>query len=102
MHILVDREDEVEVVKDNYERFQQMYQPIWRETFSSAFSLDYDRFEITHDDATRKFLMSHINDNVFQNIEKKISLKSYDQEHKYHKSAMSMEKKEKLIEVIVN
>jgi hypothetical protein len=78
MHVLVDKEDEVEVVKDNYKRFQQMYQPIWKETFGNAFSLNDSRFEITHDDATRKFLMSHINDNLFQNMTNKISLSSYD------------------------
>ena len=80
MHVLVDKEDEVEVVKDNFKRFQQMYQPIWRDTFGSAFSLDSERFEITHDDATRRFLMTHINDNVFQNIENKLSVRSYDQD----------------------
>jgi len=101
MHVLVDKEDEVEVVKDNYTRFQQMYQPIWRETFGSAFSMEYDRFEINHDDATRRFLMSHINDNVFQNIDKKMSVRSYDQEQKYHKSAMQAEKKQEVIEEII-
>lgn len=29
MHSLVDKEDEVEVVNENFSRFQQMYQPIW-------------------------------------------------------------------------
>jgi hypothetical protein len=78
MHLLLDKEDEVEVVKDNFKRFQQMYQPIWKDTFGSAFSLDNEQFEITHDDATRRFLMVHINDNVFQNIENKLSVRSYD------------------------
>lgn len=78
MHVLVDKEDAVEVVKDNFKRFQQIYQPIWRDTFGSAFSMDNEQFEITHDDATRRFLMSHINDNVYQNIENKLSVRSYD------------------------
>ncbi len=37
--------------------------------------------------------MSHLNDNVFQNIDR-ISLKSYDQEEKFHKDSFENKKKE--------
>ena len=59
------------------------------------------KFEIEQDNATRKVLMSHVNDNVFQNINKKISLRSYDQDHKFHKSAFDNEKKQAIIHDIV-
>lgn len=88
MHVLVDKEDEGEVVKENFKRFQQMYHPIWKETFGEAFSFTSDHFEITHDNATRRFLMSQINDNVYQNIDKKLSVRSYDTDQKFHKAAM--------------
>lgn len=38
--------------------------------------------------------MSHLNDNVFQNIDKILSLKSYDEDVKYHKHEMKQVKKE--------
>jgi hypothetical protein len=102
MHVLLDKEDEAEVVKDNFKRFQQMYQPIWKDTFGSAFSLDSERFEITHDDATRRFLMAHINDNVFQNIDNKLlSVRSYDKDQKFHKSTLAPEKKFEVIDEII-
>jgi len=66
-----------------------MYQPIWQAQFKECFSLENGKFEINHDNATRKYLMSHINDNVFQNINSKImSVRSYDKDHKFHKNAL--------------
>jgi Phosphatidate cytidylyltransferase, mitochondrial len=46
MHSLVDKEDEAEVVKDNFARFQQMYQPIWQAQFKEVFNLQDGKFEI--------------------------------------------------------
>ena len=46
-------------------------------------------FEINHDDATRRFLMSKINDNVYQNLNSKvISVRSYDKDDKFFKYAL--------------
>lgn len=79
MHSLVDKEDEGEVVSENFARFQQMYQPIWQQEFKDCFNLADGKFDIVHDDATRKYLMSHVNDNVFQNLNSKtLSVRSYD------------------------
>lgn len=80
MHSLVDKEDEEAVVRENYAKFKQMYHPIWQTEFKDCFNLTEDgKFEINHDHATRKYLMSHVNDNVFQNINAKLlSALSYD------------------------
>jgi hypothetical protein len=80
MNLLVDVEDEREVVAENFDRFKAMYRPVWKEHFGDVFNLREDgTFEIRHDDATRKYLLSHVNDNVFQNLESKtLSLRSYN------------------------
>lgn len=46
---ILDKEDEVEVVNDNFEKFQEMYQPIWKSTFKDSFSLENGKFDIEHD-----------------------------------------------------
>ena len=38
MHLL-DKEDEEGVVEDNFEKFQKMYHPVWKEHFSNCFEL---------------------------------------------------------------
>lgn len=43
-----------------------------------------DVLEIEHDNATRKYLMSHLNDNVYRNL-KNMSVISYDSAHKIYK-----------------
>ena len=78
-----------------------MYQPIWQEEFKEVFNLENGKFEISHDNATRRFLMSHINDNVFQNINSKISLRSYDADHKFHKNALDLTRKQEIIDEII-
>lgn len=104
MHSLVDKEDEVEVVKDNFKRFQQMYQPMWNEHFKEVFSLHDGKFEIDHnDEATRKLLMRSVNDNVFQNIQSKtLSVKTYDEDRKFHKMALDTQVKEAIAEEVVS
>jgi hypothetical protein len=45
--------------------------------------------------------MSQINDNVYQNINSKISLSSYDTDHKFHKNALIASKKQEIIDEII-
>ena len=97
---LLDKEDEHEVVRDNLECFRRMYHPIWQQTFGDCFSLANGQFEVQHDAKTRKFLMRHINDNIWQNIERTISVSHYDQELKFHKVVMKEAKKLEIIEEI--
>lgn len=102
MHSLVDKEDEREVVNDNYSKFQQIYHPIWQEQFRDCFAIVDGKFEIKHDDATRRELMRHVNDNVFQNINSKtLSLRSYDQDKKFHKIELEDSKKAEIIEAVL-
>jgi phosphotransacetylase len=44
--------------------------------------------------------MSHLNDNVFQNIDR-ISLKSYDQDEKFHKDTFDLARKNKIADEIL-
>ena len=50
MHTLVDKEDEVEVVQENFKRFQNIYHPILEQEFKDYFSLKDGKFDINHDD----------------------------------------------------
>ena len=46
--------------------------------------------------------MSHINDNVFQNLNiKTISLRSYDEDKKFHKLALEPEQKQEIISEVL-
>jgi hypothetical protein len=68
-----------------------------------VFNLNEDgTFEISHDDATRKYLLSHVNDNIFQNLDSKtISLSSYDSDKLIHKNEMDIAKKNTVIDELI-
>lgn len=90
---ILDKEEEEDVVEENYDNFKKLYQPIWNDTFKNVFSISEDgKVSIKHDLATRKYLMSHINDNVLQNLTD-MSVISYDHDDKYHKSMIDPSKK---------
>ena len=102
MHSLVDKEDEAEIVKENFKRFQNIYHPILQQEFKDCFAVEEGKLIINHDDATRRFLMSHINDNVYQNLNSKIiSVRSYDKEDKFFKYALPQEQKMDIIDDII-
>ena len=65
------------------------------------FSLANGKLEIGQDNATRRALLSHVNDNVFQNISQRISLRSYDKDHHFHKSALDAAKKQAIITDVI-
>jgi len=43
---ILDKEDEAEVVNENFEKFQRMYHPIWDETFKEVFDIKDNKFSI--------------------------------------------------------
>ena len=46
--------------------------------------------------------MRHVNDNVFQNLSAKtLSLRSYDQDKKFHKIELEDSKKAEIIEAVI-
>lgn len=62
------------LVKDNLEEFRILYRPLIDEYFSESVKINDDEgiFEISSlSEETRIQLMSHLNDNVFQNMETK-------------------------------
>ena len=65
------------------EEFQKLYQPIAKEHFGDCFEISENGKFIMDDNnqVTRKELMRHLNDNVLQNIDKKVmGLKKYHNE----------------------
>ena len=77
---LLDREDEVELVEHNYPQFMKLYRPVFRENFQDFFDITEDgRFIIDQtDSAARQHLLSYVNDNVYQNLDKRgLSVKIY-------------------------
>lgn len=71
---LLDKENETALVQENFEEFQNLYHPIIKDkNFKNLMEIDdLGRVQISHDQATRKQLMRYINDNVYQNIDKKV------------------------------
>ena len=69
---MLDKEDEEELVATNFEDFQRLYRPIIEEHFSEILKID-DKGVVTIDGSNeaRRELMSHINDNIFQNLDEK-------------------------------
>jgi len=64
--------------------FQKLYQPIAKEHFSDCFEISENGTFIMDDNnqVTRKQLIRHLNDNVLQNIDKKVmGLKKYHNEY---------------------
>jgi len=64
---LLDREDEVKLVEDNFAQFQKLYRPIYEDQFRDSFEITSDGTFIkdTKDQAARRHLMSYVNDNVY-------------------------------------
>ena len=60
-------------MEEDFENFQRLYRPLIKENFGNTFEFDSDGLlRIDHNNtAERKFLMTHLNDNVFQNINSK-------------------------------
>ena len=80
---LLDREDEEQLVNDNFKEFQDLYLPLIKENFSDCFEITEDgKFIIdTNDLASRRHLVRNLNDNVFQNIHHRVvGTRNYQQE----------------------
>ena len=47
---MLDKEDEMNLVKDNFQAFQEMYRPIYEEKFKDCFELKDGKFAIDEKD----------------------------------------------------
>ena len=84
LHIL-DREDEEQIVDDNFDQFKLLYEPILEEKFRDVMEIREGNFYIDHNDlATRRLLSMHINDNVYKNL-KTFSPLLFDETQRYSK-----------------
>jgi hypothetical protein len=56
------------------EDFRKVYRPIIQENFADCFEIDeFGKFHIEENNlVTRRHLMRNLNDNIFQNIDKKV------------------------------
>lgn len=94
---LLDKEDEIGVVEDNFEKFQQMYHPVWQNKFREVLDLSGGKFQVDRSPAARRLLAEHVNDNVYKNIEK-FSVLLFDDEQKRHKKEFTAREKDLVIE----
>ena len=86
------------VVVDNFEGFQEVYHPIWKEKFGGVVDFSNGMFRIDpNDHAGKKLLAMHINDNVYKNMRRYLSASLFDPELRYGKDIYSAEKKEAVV-----
>lgn len=87
---LLDKEDEEHVVEDNFERFQKMYHPVWKEHFTSCFDLKDGKFSINRNDpVVKKHLLMQINENVYKNIDR-FSVLLFDEQSRLKKQKITL------------
>jgi hypothetical protein len=98
---VLDKEDEEGVVEDNFEGFQKLYRPVWKQHFADCFDITNDRVQINRKDpAVLRHLASQINDNVFKNYNR-ISPLLYDSDRKYSKQQLTSEDQQKIVEALI-
>lgn len=66
-----------------------MYHPIWKNKFNDVIEIKDGVFRADSSPAARKHLASHLNDNVFMNIEK-FSFRLYDTDRKFKKTELGI------------
>ena len=95
---LLDKEDEYGVVEDNFVRFQELYHPVWQESFKDVMELQDGKFVMDPNDrAAQRLLALNINDNVYKNIDK-FSVLLFNEELKFNKDRFEIEEKEFIVE----
>lgn len=98
---LLDKEDEEMVVEDSFEAFQKIYHPIAQEKLKDVLEIRDGKFYIDSEDkATQKKLYLSINDNIYKNMDK-LSITSYDRDHRWNKEESSVEEKELIVEKLM-
>ena len=78
-----------------------MYHPVWQNKFKDVIDLSGGKFTSDKSPAARKKLASHLNDNVFMNIEK-FSLRLFDQDRKYRKTELGEDEKAIVVNQLVD
>jgi hypothetical protein len=85
---LVDNEDPDLLVKDKLEGFRDIYDPILKSAFKDEMSIENGLFKKDESDSVTKYLLSNLNDNVYQNMYTVMSPLKYDPEKKFHKKVL--------------
>jgi hypothetical protein len=86
---LVDNEDPDKMVTSQLEQFKEIYDPIIKQNFEDSFSIQKGVFTRDEGSSVTKYLLSHLNDNIHQNINKALSPLKYDTDKKFHKKTMT-------------
>ena len=82
---MLDKEDEEDVVDDNFENFRLLYDQIVNEKFKEHMEIRDGKFYIDEKDvASRKLLAMQINDNTYKNL-KTFSPLLFDENQRYSK-----------------
>ena len=90
---LLEKDDEIGIVDDNFQKFQQLYHPVWQNKFKDVIHLSDGKFVIDISPQARKILAKFLNENIYMNIEK-FSVLLFDQDQKLHKKEFTHEEKE--------
>jgi hypothetical protein len=99
---LLDKEDEEGVVEDNFENFQKMYQPVWKDHFTNCFDLKDGKFVMDRNDkALKKMLAMHINDNVLKNIDR-FSILLFDEKNRLKKQGTKEEERVQIVDKLID
>lgn len=99
---LLDKEDEEGVVEDNFENFQKMYQPVWKDHFTNCFDLKDGKFAMDRNDkALKKMLAMHINDNVLKNIDR-FSILLFDEKNRLKKQGTKEEERVQIVDKLID
>lgn len=97
----MNKEDEVGLVENTFDKFKQIYHPIWQDKFKDVCEISNGKFHIdSNDNAAKRLLSMHINDNVLQNIEK-FSVLLFDKDLKYNKQELTATEKEVIVDHLV-
>ena len=99
---LLDKEDEEGVVEDNFQNFQKMYQPVWKDHFTNCFDLKDGKFVMDRNDkALKKMLAMHINDNVLKNIDR-FSILLFDEKNRLKKQGTKEDERVQIVDKLID
>jgi hypothetical protein len=98
----LDKEEESQIVEHNLDQFRSMYHQVWQDNFRDVMELTDDgKFKIdASDDASRRLLSMHLNDNVLYNM-KKVSVLLFDEKERFKKSEFSGEERSEKVDSLM-
>lgn len=85
---LIENEDDEKLVVDKLEAFREIYHPIVSSNFKDEMRFEDGIFKKDESESVTKYLLSNLNDNLHQNMNRMMSPLKYDTDKKFHKKAL--------------